>query len=115
MEILLGLLAGLGALFDSGKLMTPVALECAGPIMERLNGIGVGVVKHLAALASHFHKTNFQQHAKVLGDGRLRQVECGDNVVYCALLGDEEGEDVAAAGFGHGIEGVGSGGGTGHG
>src|ERR1700730_849970 len=114
-EILFGLLAGLRALFHAGQLMPPVSLKRAGPFMERADRLGVGAIEHLAAIAAHVHEADLEQHAKVLGDGRLRQVESGDDVVYGALLGYEEAQNVAAAGFGHGVEGVGSGGSARHG
>jgi len=114
MGILLGLLARLRAFLHASKLMPPITLKCAGPFMQRLYGIGVGSIKHLSALPSYIHKTDFQQHPQVLGDGRLREIESGDDVVDGALLRYKERKNVAAAGFGHGIEGVGSGGGARH-
>jgi hypothetical protein len=114
MEILLGLLAGLGAFLHAGKLMVPITLECARPFVQWLNGVGVGSIKHLSSLPSDIHKTDFEQHPKVLRNRRLGQTQRGDNVIYGALLGDEEGEDVAATRFGDGVEGVGGGGGARH-
>src|ERR1700719_243453 len=115
LEILFGLLAGLRALFHAGQLMPPVSLERAGPFVERADRLRVGAVEHLAAIAAGVHQADLEQHAKGPGDGRLRQVESGDDVVYGALLGYEKAENVAAAGFSHGIEGVGGGGGARHG
>jgi hypothetical protein len=115
LEVLFGLPAGLGAFFDTSELMTPVTFKHAGPFMHGPDRIGVGTVKHLTALPPHIHKADLKQNAEVLGDGRLRQVECGYNVVYRALLGDEKAKNVAAAGFGHGVEGVGGGGSARHG
>jgi hypothetical protein len=113
-EILFGLLAGLGPLFEAGELMPPVALECAGPFMERLNSVGVGSVKHLTALPPHLHKTDLEQYTQVLRDGRLRQIESSDDIVDGALLRYEERENVAAARLGDGVKGVGGGGGARH-
>jgi hypothetical protein len=50
----------------------------------------------------------------VLGDGGLGKVEGGDDIADGALLGHEEGEDIAAAGLCDGVEGVGGGGGAWH-
>jgi hypothetical protein len=113
--ILFGFLAGLGAFFDTSELMIPVTFKPAGPFMQRADGVGVGTVKHLTALPSHIHKADLKQNAEVLGDGRLRQIKGGDDIVDRALLGYEKRENVAAARFGHGIEGVGGGGGARHG
>ena len=113
--ILFWLLAGLRALFDASELTTPVTFKRAGPFMQRADCIGVGTVKHLTALPPHTNKADLKQNAEVFGDGRLRQIEGGDDVVYGALPGDEKAKNVAAAGFGHGVEGVGGGGGTRHG
>src|SRR6266849_1419607 len=115
MKILLGLLAGLRAFLHASKLMPPVSLECAGPFMQWPDSLGVGAIEHLSALPSYIHKTDFQQHPQMFGNRRLRQIESGDDVVDGALLDYEERENVAPAGFCHGVEGVGSGGGARHG
>jgi hypothetical protein len=114
MGFLFGLLAGLSAFFHASELMPPVLLEPASPFMERPDRLGIGAIEHLAAVAADVNEANLEQHAEVLGDGRLRQIECGDDVVYGALLRYEEAENVAAAGFGHGVKGVGGGGGARH-
>jgi hypothetical protein len=114
-EILFGLLAGLCPLFDAGKLMPPVALECTSPFMQRPDRLGVGAIEHLAAVAAHVDEAHFEQYAEVLGNGRLREIESGNDVVYGALLGYEERENVTAARFGHGVKGVGGGRGARHG
>jgi hypothetical protein len=114
LEILFGLFGGFRPLFHAGELMLPVALECAGPFVKRPNGVGVSVVEHLAALPSHIHQADFKQDAEVLGDGRLREIEIQNDIVYGALLRYEKRKNVAAAGFGHGVEGVGGGGSARH-
>jgi hypothetical protein len=113
-EILFGLLGCLRAFFHTGELMTPVTFKRASPFMQRLDGLGVRSVEHLATLPPDIHQTDFKQDAEVLGNGRLRQIEAGDDVVYRALLGYEKGENVAATGFGHGVKGVGGCGGARH-
>src|ERR1700685_3646460 len=42
----------LGEVFDLIELMAPVALEGRSPLMERADGVGVGSVKHVAAVAA---------------------------------------------------------------
>jgi hypothetical protein len=115
LEILFGLFGCFRPLFHAGELVPPVTLKRAGPFMQRLNGVGVGAVKHLTALPPDIHETDLQKHAEVFRDGRLRQIEIHNDVVYGALLRYEKRENVAAAGLGHGVEGVGGGGGTRHG
>jgi hypothetical protein len=115
LEILFGLLGCFRPLFHAGELVPPVTLKRAGPFMQRLNGVGVGAVKHLTALPPHAHQTDFQKYAEVFGDGRLRQIEIHNDIVYGALLRYEKRKNVAAAGFGHGVKGVGGGGGARHG
>src|ERR1700688_674770 len=102
LEILFGLLAGLRAFLYASKLVRPVTFKRASPFMQRPDRLGVGAIKHLAAVAADANQANFEQHAEVLGDGGLREIESGDDVVDGALLGNEERENVAAARFGHG-------------
>jgi len=45
----------------------------------------------------------------MLRNGRLGKIEAGDDVADRTLVGGEEGEDVTAARFGNGVEGVGGG------
>jgi len=106
---LFGIAAGLRAFLYAGKLVPPVSLKCSGPFVERLDGFCIGAIEHLAAVAADVDEADFEQDAEVLGDGWLWQIEGGDDVVYGALPGDEEAENVAAAGFGHSVEGVGGG------
>jgi hypothetical protein len=104
----------LGAFFDAQQLVIPETFEFAGPVVEGLDGVGVGLVEHLAPIAAHANQTNLAENAEMLGDGRLLQAEAGYDVAYGAFLESEVGEDIAAAGFGDGVEGVGGGGGTWH-
>src|SRR5215470_18083088 len=50
----------------------------------------------------------------MLGNGRLGKIEAGDDIADGALVRGEQGEDVTAARFGHGVEGVGGGRSTSH-
>src|SRR5262249_42840093 len=88
--------------------MTPEPLECARPFPERANGHGVNAIKHLAALPSNIHETDFLEHFEVLGNGRLFHFQGIDDFADGALLEGEVIEDVAATRFGDGVEGVGS-------
>jgi hypothetical protein len=104
-----------GAFLDTIQLVLPVALESGGPFVEGANGIGVGAVELLTALAAHPDEAYVAEDLEVLGDGGLGYSDGGDDVVDRVLIGGEEDEDLATAGFGYGVEGVGGGGGTGHG
>jgi hypothetical protein len=110
----MGIHAYLGSFLDARKLVAPEALKGAGPFMERADGFGVGAIEHLAAVPANVNEADFEQDAKMLGDGGLGKPEGGDDSADGALVGDEEGEDVAAAGFGDSIEGVGGCGGAWH-
>jgi hypothetical protein len=114
LEILFGLFARLRAFLHASELVPPVSLKSAGPLVERPDRIGVGAVKHLAAVATNVNQANFEKHSEVLRDRRLREIESGDDVVDGALLRYKEAENVAATGFGHGVKGVGGGGGARH-
>src|SRR5579871_2947951 len=101
-----------GQLFDLVELVLPEALEGAGPFVERANRFGVGLVKHVAAIAADVDQADVLENAKVLGDGRLLDVERVDDFGDGAFLEGEVVEDDAAAGFGDCVEGVGGGGGA---
>ena len=110
----------LGAFLDAQQLVIPEMFELAGPVVQRLDGVGVGLVEHLAAIAAHgmwkthlvaaitahANETNFAENAEMLGDGRLLEAEASYDVAYGALVEGEIGEDVAAARFGDGVEGI---------
>jgi len=94
--------------------MGPVALECGGPLMEGADGVSVGAVKLVAAGAADVDQPDAAQDAKVLGNGWLVELEASDDVADRALAEREIREDLPAAGFGYGIEGVGGCGGSCH-
>src|SRR5271154_3122574 len=60
-----------GALFDAAELMAPEALEGAGPVVQRADGIGVGAIKHAAAVAANVNEADVAKHAEMVGHGRL--------------------------------------------
>src|SRR6266849_1775798 len=95
--------------------MLPVALEFACPLMQRADGFGVEAIHHLTALATDGDQADVAENAEVLGNGGLFEVHAGDDFGDGAFLQGEEAENVAAAGLGDGVEGVGRGGGERHG
>lgn len=69
-----------GALPDAVELMGPVLLEGGRPIMQWPEGVGVGAVELLAALAAHVNQPGGAQDAEVLGDRGLIDIEAGSDV-----------------------------------
>jgi hypothetical protein len=104
-----------GAFLDSGELVAPVALEAAGPFVDRLDCIRVRTIERPAAVAPHLYQADVQKHPEVLGDGRLGKAKRHNDVADGVLGGGEEVQDVSPAGLGDGIEAVGGCGGAGHG
>ncbi len=66
--------------------------------MERLDGVGLRPVEHVPALAPRLDEPDVEQHAEMLGDGRLRQAQRRDDVVDGPFAGREKLQDVAPAG-----------------
>ena len=83
--------------------------------MERTDGFGVGPIKHVAAVASDADKADVFEDAEMLGDRRLLDAQAIDDLVDRAFLKNEVVQDVATAGFGDCVEGVGGCGGPWHG
>jgi hypothetical protein len=46
------------------------AFEFAGPLVQRLDGLGIRLIEHLAAVAAHPNETDLAKDAQMLG-GRL--------------------------------------------
>jgi hypothetical protein len=108
-------LVSLGALLDAAQLMTPETLEGARPLVERPDGVRVGAIEHVAALAAYLDQAHFAEHAKVLRNRRLLELEAPDDIPYGALLERKEIENLSTTWLGDSVEGVGSGGGSRHG
>src|ERR1700744_4345906 len=104
----------LSELFDSVQLMAPVAFEGGSPLVERADGVRVRSIKHVAAVAAHVDEADVFEHPQVLRDRGLLDAEAVDNLVDGTLLKDEVVQDVAAAGLGDSVEGVGGCGGARH-
>ena len=54
-----------GPLLYSIQLVLPVSLESLGPLVERLDGRGIGAVEAVAAVAADAHEIDAAQNAKV--------------------------------------------------
>src|SRR5258708_8551286 len=89
--------------------MLPEALEGFGPVVKRADRFGIGLVKDLAAVAAAADQADVAQHFQMLGYGGLLQAEGCNDLPDRTLLEGQIVQDVAAAGFGDGVEGVGSG------
>jgi hypothetical protein len=109
------LLLSLGALLDAAQLMTPETLKRTRPVVERPDGFRVRAIEHAAALATYLDQADFAEHAKVLRDRRLLEIEAPHDVPYGALLKRKKIENLSTTWLGDGVEGIGSGGGPRHG
>ena len=95
--------------------MLPEALELPGPFVERLDGLGIGAVELLAAVAADADEADVAENAEMFGHGGLFEAEAGDDSTDGLLVESEEEEDLAAARFGDSVESVGGGRGARHG
>lgn len=102
------------ALLDSRELSAPVALEPAGPVVHRLNLIGVGAVERLPSMAAHHYQTDVVKHAQVLRHGRLRETKGKNDVADGSFAWREVLQDVSSPRLGDRIEEVGGRRGTRH-
>jgi hypothetical protein len=106
---------GFGALFDAGELMAPEAFKGFGPFVKGANGISIGAVEHVAAIAADVDQADVLEDAEVFGNGGLFEAESTHDITDGAFIESEKRENVAAAGFSDSIEGVGGCGGARHG
>lgn len=108
--------AACGPLGDAGELVAPESLEAARPVVDHLELPWFEPIDPLAPAARDRDDAHLSENRQVLGDGGLGQVEGldqgGDGLlaVACQML-----DDLAAAGLGDGVEGVGMDGGAWHG
>ncbi len=86
--------------------MAPEALEEFGPFVKRADGLGVGAVKHKAALPARANQANVMEHAKMLRDGWLAHAQPCHDVANGTLPIGEKDEDLPPARLGDGVEGV---------
>jgi hypothetical protein len=103
-----------GAMLDAAELVLPEPFKCASPFMQRLNGLGVGPVEHLAAVPTDMDQADVPQDPEMLGDGRLLQLQEGHDGADRTLLQGKIAEYLATPRLCNGVEGVGSGSGAGH-
>src|SRR5215472_18246038 len=108
-------LFSLGAVLDAPQLMTPKARIGARPFVERPDGFRVGAIEHAAAVAARVDETGLAEHAKVLRDGRLLELQAVHDVPDPTLRERKKVENLSPTWLGDGVESVGSGGGARHG
>ncbi len=99
-------IVGFGAFLDAQQLAFPKALERARPFVQRPDGYCVHPVKHLATLPVGLHQANTFQNFQVLRNRRLLHLHCVHNLGDGPLLHREIVQDVPAARFCYGVEGV---------
>src|SRR5260221_1353385 len=90
--------------------MAPHPFERARPFPERANRHCIYTVEHLSSLPPRFNQTDLAQHLQMLGDGGLLHFHGVDDLADRAFLHGDKVQNVATAGFGDGVESVGSGG-----
>lgn len=95
--------------------MAPETLEGLRPVVERPDRLDIGAVVHLPPLAPRVHQTDVAEHLEVFRDRGLSEIERRDQVADGPFAGRQVHQDVAAAGFGDGIEDVRVRGGARHG
>jgi hypothetical protein len=83
--------------------------------MKRAGGFGVGEREHATAVAANIHEADVLEDAQMFRDRGLLHAQAVYDISHGALLKGEKVQDVAAAGFGDGVEGVGGGGSARHG
>lgn len=93
-----------GALLDSEQLAAPVALETAGPGVERSYPVSIRAIEDLTAVPPQVHQADVAKDAEMFRDGRLGQSERQDDVADGPLAGRQVCKDVPAARFGDGVE-----------
>ncbi len=96
--------ARFGAFLDPAELLTPEALERAGPLVQGPERPGVRAIEHPTSVATCPHETDVAQHAQMLRDRRLRQSERSHDLAHRALVGRQKVEDRPAPGFCDSVE-----------
>src|SRR5215212_9893106 len=87
--------------------LRPQALEPAHPVVYGLERPAVDPVEPAPSRVADVYRPHLAEHAQVLGHLRLAHPEHLDEVVDGALPAGEDVEDLAAAGLGDRVEGVG--------
>jgi hypothetical protein len=91
-------------LLHSNQLVLPVAFEGRGPLMKWAYRFGVGAVQFLSSLAAHPNQPYITQHAQVLGDGGLFQMEGSHNLSDRALGPGKIAQNLSPAGLSNRVE-----------
>jgi len=89
------------------QLMSPQSLECGGPLVQRLDRVGVHSIQHPASVAPDCYQPNLQQHTQMLRYGRLLDTQTRRNVADRTLLDSKIVQYLPAAGLGDGIKSIG--------
>src|SRR3954453_13459276 len=72
--------------------------------MQRLDGLRIRAVKLMPSVAPHVHQAHVAQHAQVLGDGRLVELDQRNDIADRELLDHQQTENLPAPGFRHRVE-----------
>jgi len=105
-----------GGFLDGVELFIPEPLEGLDPVVNGFEEARFEGVKAVLALALDGDEADFAEDAEVFGNGRLGHAQFDDEVADGLAGAVGKGvDDIAAAAFGDGVEGIGCGGGSWHG
>ncbi len=62
--------------FDAPKLPAPMLGEHAGPVVNRFECLCVRSIQDSPAVTPYGDEVDISEHVQMLGDRRLRQLEC---------------------------------------
>ena len=96
----------LGGGLQPGQRRRPHRLQIGADVLEALGACGVPASRSLAPLVD---EAGLEQDPQVLGDGLSRDVEALGDLPGGALAFGDEPEQLAAAGLGEHLEGIGHG------
>src|SRR5208282_4359635 len=84
------------------------------PVVHGLERLSVGAVEAMAAVAADADQAHPAQDAEVFRDRRLIEADGHHDLANLVLVCGQKGQNLAAAGLGHGVEGIGGGSGSCH-
>src|SRR5215212_1855583 len=107
-------LRALRSFLDAIQLIAPMALEPAGPLVERPERVGVDAIQHVSPLAPGVDQPDIAEHAQVFRYRGLREFERVDDLAHRPFVAGEEIQDRPALRLGNGVEHIRTGSGPRH-
>jgi hypothetical protein len=102
--IAFGALTRFSALLDPTELLTPVAFECAGPFVQRPDGMRIRAIPDLSAVTPGMNEAHVAKNPQVFRDRRLRHSERIYDLADRPLVPGQDLEDRASLRFGNRVE-----------